>query len=101
MDFSLTDILREAGKDLTEAKFGKQTVKGQNAQLVAQRLSSLARAGNVQSIKVLSDRCGGLAKATLEVQEPPKANSRVLHVPSPYDEMGNRIVCQRTEPQLQ
>ena len=62
---------------------------------------ALARAGNVQAIKVLYNRCDGLAKATLEVQEPPKANSRVLHVPSPYDEMGNRIVCQRTEPQLQ
>jgi len=87
----LTDTLRADGKALAEMRIGKKTIKGENVALVSQRLWALARAGNVQAIKVIYDRCDGLAKATFEVQEAPQAIIRVIHVPSPYDEKGNRI----------
>lgn len=65
--FSLTEALREAGKELHEARFGKKTMNGSNAQLVAARLWALARGGNVQAIRLLYDRCDGLPKATIEM----------------------------------
>lgn len=90
----LTDTLRSDARALAEMRIGKRTIRGENVALVSQRLWALARAGNVQAIKVIYDRCDGLAKATLEVQEAPHAIIRVIHVPSPYDEKGNRIAEQ-------
>jgi len=87
----LTDTLRADGQAMAEMRIGKKTIKGMNAQLVSLRLWALARAGNVQAAKIIYDRCDGLAKATLEVTEPPKLTVRVIHVPSPYDKAGNRI----------
>jgi hypothetical protein len=87
----LTDTLRADGKALAEMRIGKKTIRGTNAELVSQRLWALARSGNIAAIKILYDRCDGLARATLEVQEAPQAIIRVIHVPSPYDEKGNRI----------
>lgn len=76
----LTDRLREDSKLLEEMRIGKKSLKGENVALVSRRLWALARAGNVQAIKVIFDRCDGLAKATLELQQPPTITVRVEHV---------------------
>ena len=74
----LTDTLRGDGKALAEMRIGKKTIRGTNAELVSQRLWALARSGNTAAIKILYDRCDGLAKATVEMLGAPEIKVRYI-----------------------
>ncbi len=75
----LTDRLRGDATTLAEMRIGKKTIRGENVALVSQRLWALARAGNTSAIKILYDRCDGLAKATVQMLDTPEIRVTYVH----------------------